>query len=1643
VNDVRLKTAPAADSSWGLDFLADGGEMGRRIQTYDWAASPLGPAHLWPQSLKTAIRILLSSRYAMWMAWGPDLTFFCNDAYLPTLGVKAKWALGSSSRRVWSEVWEFAGPRIEHVLTTGTATWDEDLLLYLERSGFPEETYHTFSYSPLADDDSTIVGMLCVVTETTERVIAERRMTLLRDLATQLTLTRRLEDVGPALNKILSNQPDLPLLAAYLLDADDSGRATRLCFIGTAEDSALFPPATRTDADASPPLQDLLAGSRDMPISDLAEWLGGSLGPTDTGGKRPDQARLVPLMQGPDRCIGFVVAGLAPYRRSDPEYVGFIDLLAGQIEANLNSVSAYEEERRRAEALAELDRAKTAFFSNVSHEFRTPLTLILGPLEEVLEKRQPEIQPETLALAETAHRNSLRLLKLVNSLLDFSRLEAGRVQAQFQPTDLAAYTAQLAASFESLLIKAGLAYRIDCPPLPQPVLIDRGMWEKIVLNLLSNAFKFTLTGEIAVSLKASPDGRQAVLAVHDTGSGIAPEDQPRLFERFYRVAGVHRRSFEGSGIGLALVQELVLQHGGSITLDSMPGKGSCFTVSIPFGTAHLPAEQLLPTASTALQPSQADNFVSEAMRWLPGRPALADPSQATGTPRAAAATGQRILLADDNADMRDYIQRLLLAEGYSVEAVRNGKEALEAARREPPDLIISDIMMPRLDGYGLLQALRADFLLRLVPVIFLSARAGEDARLDGIDAGADDYLAKPFSARELVARVARNLETARLHRETERALVEEATTLEILSRVGAMVSAQLDLDSVVQAVTDAATRLTGAAFGSFFYNVEDDAGESYMLYALSGISREKFSQFPMPRNTAVFAPTFAGDGIVRSDDITQDPRYGQNAPYHGMPEGHLPVRSYLASPVVSRNGEVLGGLFFGHPEPGMFDERSARLLEGIAAQAAIAIDNAHLYKAAQTEIAERRKTEAALRESEARFRNMADNAPVIIWISEANGNCIYINPRWTELTGLTVAQTMGVGGLEAIHPDDRERCHDTFIAAHATHEPFRIEYRLRGAGGEYHWVMSAALPRFDGDTFLGYIGSVVDLTDRKRLEEQQELLLAIARDVNATLEKKVAERTRELTDANLRLRNEISERARAEEALGHAQKMEAIGQLTGGVAHDFNNLLTVIVGNIETLQRQIRHETPDRARMLRAIENAAKGAERGAALTQRLLSFSRRAPLEPRRVDVNALVSGMLELMRRSLGEQVTIQVELGDGIWPVNADLNQFENVLLNLAVNARDAMPEGGLLTVTTRNVSLPGEDGSDLPTGDHVLISVRDTGTGMTPEVMQQAFEPFFTTKDVGHGTGLGLSQAYGFIKQSGGHVKLDSVLQQGTTVSIYLPRLVDGAAAVPEIQPQADSGYIPRGSETVLVVEDDADVRRHSCDILTDLGYRVLQADTGAAALAMLDRHPDIALLFTDIGLPGGMNGRQLSEEALRRRPVLKVLCTSGYAQHAVVHEGRLDPGVQLLSKPFTYMALARKCRAVLDSAGTATPAAGRLLLVEDDPLMVSVLADGLAEAGYRHVETATSARAAIAALQDGGAGIAAVVMDMGLPDMRGDQLLLALRTARPDLPVVIASGYDRATLQKRMAGIPNLQFIDKPFLPAELAALLKSIGYLPD
>lgn len=597
----------------------------------------------------------------------------------------------------------------------------------------------------------------------------------------------------------------------------------------------------------------------------------------------------------------------------------------------------------------------------------------------------------------------------------------------------------------------------------------------------------------------------------------------------------------------------------------------------------------------------------------------------------------------------------------------------------------------------------------------------------------------------------------------ETALQEETRILGVLQRAGSALNREPDLDRLVQAVTDAGVELTRAQFGAFFYNVQNEAGESYMLYTLSGAPRSAFASFPMPRNTAVFAPTFDGAGIVRSDDVTQDPRYGLNTPRRGMPEGHLPVRSYLAVPVFSRSGEVLGGLFFGHSSIGVFDERSERGLVSLAAEAGVAIDNAALTKAAQRELAERRRAEEALQA------------------------------------------------------------------------------------------------------------------------------------LNATLEQQVAERTEALR--------------RNEAALRQSQKMEAVGQLTGGIAHDFNNLLQVVVGNLETLQRNLGDSSP---RLARATANAMKGAQRAAALTQRLLAFSRRQPLDPKPANLNTLVGGLSELLQRTLGEAIAIETIQAAGLWQVEVDANELEAAVLNLAVNARDAMPEGGKLTIETANASIDEAytaAHAEVVPGQYVVVSVSDTGLGMDASTLAHAFEPFFTTKPVGKGTGLGLSQVYGFVKQSGGHVMIYSEVGQGSTVKIYLPRLIGGAASftADEAGPIPESGT----EETILVLEDDDDVRTYSVECLRELGYRVVEAHDGPSALRLLERQTRVDLLFTDVVLPGGMTGAEVAAQARVLRPDLKVLFTTGYARNAIVHHGRLDQGVQLITKPFSYSDLAGKVRDVLD------------------------------------------------------------------------------------------------------------------------------------
>jgi len=843
-------------------------------------------------------------------------------------------------------------------------------------------------------------------------------------------------------------------------------------------------------------------------------------------------------------------------------------------------------------------------------------------------------------------------------------------------------------------------------------------------------------------------------------------------------------------------------------------------------------------------------------------------------------------------------------------------------------------------------------------------------------------------------------------------LREEAHALEILNTTCIAVAGEHDLARLVQMVTDAGVDLSHAAFGAFFYNVKSDNGEAYTLYTLSGTPREAFSKFPMPRNTAIFEPTFRGDGVVRSDDILADPRYGKNAPYHGMPNGHLPIRSYLAVPVVSRTDEVLGGLFFGHPDIGVFSARAERLMVALAAQAAVAIDNARLYQANRQEIDARAQAERQLQalnhileqhaeeqtsqlvDTERRFQHLVEAVTdYALYMLDPDGNVVNWNAGAERIKGYSRAEI--VGSNFSIFWTDEDRLAGTpqkALAEAALHGKYEAEgWRVRKDGTRV-WVNATINAiKGPGGELLGFAKITRDLTERRAAEE----------------------------------------RAR------QAQKMEGIGQITGGVAHDFNNLLTIIIGNLETLQRNVPQMDVERLR--RSAENAMRGARRAESLTQRLLAFSRQQPLDPMPTDVGRLVTGMSELFRRTLGELVSIETVRDGGLWQAYVDPNQLELTILNLAVNARDAMPAGGKLTLETANVYLDEKYAAtqaEVIPGQYVMLAVTDSGVGMPDAVKARAFDPFFTTKDIGHGTGLGLSQVYGFVKQSRGHVKIYSEPGEGTTIKLYFPRVYAQSSIAEEHAEAAPA----RGStgETILVAEDDPDVRNYSCDTLGELGYCVLEAENGRSALSLIDSRTDIQLLFTDVGLPGGLNGRQLADEARKRRPNLRVLFTTGYARNAIVHDGRLDPGVELITKPFSQAALAAKLRDILD----AGHAGGRILLVEDEILIQMLAVEFLEEAGFA-VATAGSATEAMNKLELIPGGVDAVVVDIGLPDRRGDDLVREMRALHPNLPVVIASGRGIDDLRTIFKGEKQIVFISKPYMEAEIMAAFKELGLSPN
>ena len=1076
-----------ARTSGASGWLTGGGEMGKLIREMDWSKTPLGPIESWPQSLKTSIPLMLNSRYPMFVWWGRELTNLYNDAYIPILGARHPEALGQPAARIWAEIWDVIGPQTEIVMREGRATWNESILLVVERHGYTEETYFTFSYSPAMGDDGNVGGVFCACTEDTRRILGERRLRMLRALAEQATQAKSVEEACAVAAATMRDNPyDLPFAMLYLLDAGSAmARLTGATMPDTSASPALI--ELCGEADGVWPLGQVVESGESQVVNDLEEKFGqsGRL----CGGPWPEPARqavVLPMARpGQTTPSGFLIAGVSPRLLLDEDYRGFLELTAGHITATLANVRAYEEERRRAEALAEIDRAKTAFFNNVSHEFRTPLTLMLGPLEDTL--AEDGLQPQARDRLEVARRNSLRLLKLVNTLLDFSRIEAGRIDAVYEPVDLAKLTTDLASVFRSAVERAGLKLVVDCQPLSEPVYVDREMWEKIVLNLLSNAFKFTFEGEIEVRLRIADCGlrieepagnerstgqsaiihekvrekgvqsairnpQSAILTVRDTGTGIPEAEAPRLFERFHRVKGARGRSYEGSGIGLALVQELVKLHGGEVRVESEVDRGSEFTVMIPLGKAHLPAERIGAARDLASTGLRGEAYVEEALRWLPSeaerrregetegqrevqreeeverqKEAMQSLSVSPSFPLSVSPSSTRILLADDNADMREYVRRLLGGQ-YEVEAVADGEAALNAIRERMPDLVLTDVMMPHLDGFGLLRELRADERLKTIPVILLSARAGEEARVEGMEAGADDFLVKPFIARELLARVEAHLKLHRVRRKAGAALRESERRLrEMIDALPAAIYTT-DAEGRLTHFNPAAVELSGRMpeLGT------DQWCVSWKLYYPDGT--------PMPHDECPMAVALKEGRGVHVEEVIAERPDGERRWFEPYP-----------TPLRDTEGRIIGGI---------------NML---------------------VDITERKKAEDKLAEASQQLHAHVNNSPLAT---------VEFDPEWRisawsggaeRMFGWSAAETLGkrIKDLRWVHEADAEAvnalCADILTGQRLRYNYVNRNYCKDGSVIECEWYNSVL--RDANGKMVSLNSQVLDITERKRAEK--------------------------------------------------------------------------------------------------------------------------------------------------------------------------------------------------------------------------------------------------------------------------------------------------------------------------------------------------------------------------------------------------------------------------------------------------------------------------------------------------------------------------------------------------------------------------------
>ena len=1335
-----------------LDFLFGGGKMGELIRAKDWSKTPLGSPATWPQSLRTTVSLCIASNFPIAIIWGPHGVQIYNDGYWPITGDMHPTSMGQDFAACWQSAWPVIGKAFEEA-SLGNTRFLENQRIFLDRYGYKEETFFTFSFSPILDESGAVGGLFHPVIELTQQTLSERRLNILHTVANHTVNARTAEEASALiLNCLKDFALDIPFVLLYSIAAD--GKQANLDgSVGIEGDSPLAPANINLEEHAlkSWPFTEVIQNGKAVLVEKLANIFGTfNCGPYP---EPPEQALVFPvILPGAAHNNYFLVAGVSSRRSLDEKYLLFYELLAASVTNELAKARVYEEERKKAEALAEIDKAKTVFFSNISHEFRTPLTLMLSPLEELLNQKKNNFSKSEKQNIETTHRNAIRLLKLVNTLLDFSRIESGRQQGVFSLVDIVSLTKNLASNFRSIIEKAGLKLIVNADSIIKPVYVDKQMWEKIVFNLLSNAFKYTLEGKITVELSAEKDF--AVLKVKDTGVGIPENELPKMFERFHRVQNVTGRTFEGTGIGLSLIKELVQMHHGTIGVESKLNNGSVFTVKIPFGKEHLDGHQISKTAIDSDEIS-ANIYVEEIETLL-----KTDKKEAL---KISSVKEKNILptvlVVDDNADMREHISSIL-SNNFNVITANNGMDALHKMKETIPALVLSDIMMPVMDGIGLLKEIKSNKATSNIPVIFLTARAGEESRIEGLETGADDYLVKPFSSKELLSRVKVQIKIIKLRNELEgnvrnlfleapaiicvlrgplhvyelanemylklvgnrdilgkpirKALpeLEETGIYELLDHVystgepfiGIEMPVKLDkgngkLEEIyINFVYQPSHNSEGEIDGILVYGV--DVSEQVLARKKIEESEERF------RSLAQTLPQ-----LVWVTDAKGNPEFASARwkTYSGIESGGEKEWKALVHPddYDNINAAWVHSLTTGDmytAEVRLKNKDGQYKWHAVIGEPVLDKDNKIIkWVGAFTDIHEQKEAIETLKESEKQFSTLANNIQNLAWIADSEGYIFWYNERWYDYTGTTLEEMKGWGWEKVLHPDHIERVVNFVKKAWKKNEPYEMTFPLRGADGKYRRFLTSVFPVNEVEgKILRWVGTNTDIEDQKIKEERKDEFISIA-------------------------------------------------------SHELKTPLTTVKGYLQLLELSLDVNNED-ANLY--VKKASQSINRLNELISELLDVSKirlgKLNYTISTFNFNDMVDSTVENIQLTSPTHTIIKT--GKVYADVTGDKNRLEQVVINLLNNAIKYSPGASEVLINVEQEN------------DKIKVSVKDTGIGMSKGSLNQIFEKYHRIKEHAlhfQGLGIGLYISYEIIQRHNGKLWVESEPGKGSIFYFTLP------------------------------------------------------------------------------------------------------------------------------------------------------------------------------------------------------------------------------------------------------------------------------------